>query len=269
MAAGQIHVNPQTGEPGKCRANVKCPYGDDAPHFEHERDARLYFEIAMEDGEEQGRKVFRVVDAARAFRRAEEKIEMAKSIKARNLDWRVAEWVKSQGAADVDSSIVQLESQRDEALAALKADGLRPEQVIDVEKHKLKTVKDIHKLVTEGKPVYESYLDRKEETWNQRLEKINNTVGYSDKTARDRALFNLKLSVIRELPTKRILEHEGMSRALDSDFLAGRGQRIAQAIPGIGEASSNRRGASIEPGRTGDFNRSALDRAAQFISTLK
>jgi len=254
VASGQIHVNPETGEPGKCRANIACPYGKDAPHFEHERDARLYFEIKMEDGEEAGRKVFRVVDAGRAYRRAEEKIV-------------TAEYQKSQGK-DMDNTIAELEKKRDDAQAALEAEGLRPEQVVDGAKGKLKALKDIRKLVTEGKPASESYLDRKEDTWKQRLDKINSTVDSSDREARARALFNLKLSIIRELPTKRILEHEGMSRALDKDFLAGRGQRIAQAIPGIGEAADNRKGASVDPGKLGEFNRSALDRAARFISSL-
>lgn len=254
MTAGQIHVNPETGEPGQCRANIACPYGKDAPHFEHERDARLYFEITMEDGEEQGRKVFRVVDAGRAYRRAKEKLV-------------TAEYQKSLGK-DMDSTIADLKKQRDDAQAALKADGLNPEQVVDGAKGKLKALKDIRKLVTDGKPASESYLDRKEETWKQRLDKINSTVDPADKEARERALFNLKLSVIRELPTKRILEHSGMSKALSKDFSAGLGQRIARAIPGIGEAADNRKGASIDPGKLDEFNQSALDRAAKFISSL-
>lgn len=41
---GKIHVNPNTGEPGRCDAQIQCRFGNNTPHFENEVDARKHFE---------------------------------------------------------------------------------------------------------------------------------------------------------------------------------------------------------------------------------
>lgn len=38
------HVNPQTGEPGKCTAEIQCRFGSDADHYTDEVSARQAFE---------------------------------------------------------------------------------------------------------------------------------------------------------------------------------------------------------------------------------
>lgn len=40
----KFHVNPETGEPGICRAKVKCKFGGDSEHFTSEEAARSSFE---------------------------------------------------------------------------------------------------------------------------------------------------------------------------------------------------------------------------------
>jgi hypothetical protein len=40
------HINPETGEPGKCRALIKCRFGD-AEHYDTEESARVAFETKM------------------------------------------------------------------------------------------------------------------------------------------------------------------------------------------------------------------------------
>lgn len=250
MAVRSIHVNPNTGEPGKCSAKIACRYGEDTPHFEHERDGRLYFEIKMEDGEAAGRRVFDVVNAARDFRRADESIQMARH--QRN-----------------DADEAKFTAEREAARAKLASRGIRPEDVIDSNKRALKKITDIRTLVLRQKTPSQSYLERKTKVWDSRLDRVLTETADRDDAARNRALFTLKLSVIRELPTKRILDHPRLSKALDSDFnVAGRAQRIAKAIPGVGEAMDNRRAAQVAPGRDEEYIASALDSAADFFEKV-
>lgn len=43
-----FHVNPETGEPGKCSAKKgNCPFGADEPHFESKAEARLHYETTQ------------------------------------------------------------------------------------------------------------------------------------------------------------------------------------------------------------------------------
>ncbi len=49
----KYHVNPTTGEAGKCRARHNCPYGGENEHYSTAADARKAFEKYM-DGKEQG-----------------------------------------------------------------------------------------------------------------------------------------------------------------------------------------------------------------------
>lgn len=41
------HVNPETGEPGLCRAAISCPFGGEELHFDTESDARKFYEAKM------------------------------------------------------------------------------------------------------------------------------------------------------------------------------------------------------------------------------
>lgn len=43
------HVNPETGEPGLCRAAVSCPFGGNDLHFDTENDARKFYEAKMSE----------------------------------------------------------------------------------------------------------------------------------------------------------------------------------------------------------------------------
>lgn len=40
----RFHVNPDSGDVNVCRAQKKCRFGDDAPHFSNERDAEAFYE---------------------------------------------------------------------------------------------------------------------------------------------------------------------------------------------------------------------------------
>lgn len=42
-----FHVNPETGEPGPCRASIQCRFGDKTEHYESPEDARAAYEIQM------------------------------------------------------------------------------------------------------------------------------------------------------------------------------------------------------------------------------
>lgn len=44
-----FHINPKTGEPGKCRARYKCPYGNESAHSEDPQVLRKTYEEFMED----------------------------------------------------------------------------------------------------------------------------------------------------------------------------------------------------------------------------
>lgn len=45
-----FHLNPNTGEPGKCSASLKaCPFGGESEHYESETAARRAFEASMDD----------------------------------------------------------------------------------------------------------------------------------------------------------------------------------------------------------------------------
>lgn len=44
MSISLFHLNSITGEPGKCRARYKCPYGDDGGHFSDPQEARDTYE---------------------------------------------------------------------------------------------------------------------------------------------------------------------------------------------------------------------------------
>lgn len=44
----RFHINPETGEPGRCTAQIKCPYGDlETDHYPSPEIARLSYEIKM------------------------------------------------------------------------------------------------------------------------------------------------------------------------------------------------------------------------------
>ncbi len=250
MVVRSIHVNPNTGEPGKCSAKIACRYGDDTPHFEHERDARLYYEIKMEDGEAAGRKVFDVVNSARDFRRADEQLRIAKH-------------------RGTEAEAIRLAEERELAREQLEASGFEPQELIDSSRSALKNLSEIRTMVLQQKSPSQSYLERKTKVWDRRLDRVLSETADRDPAARDRALFTLKLSVIRELPTKRILDHARLSKSLESDFnVAGRAQRIARAIPGVSEAGDNRRASKVLPGREEEYISSALDRAADFFEKV-
>lgn len=42
-------MNPKTGEPGKCRARYKCPYGNESAHSNDPQELRKTYEDFMED----------------------------------------------------------------------------------------------------------------------------------------------------------------------------------------------------------------------------
>lgn len=44
----KFHINPQTGNPGRCKAAVQCPYGGESEHFKSKKDAREHYENKME-----------------------------------------------------------------------------------------------------------------------------------------------------------------------------------------------------------------------------
>lgn len=47
----RYHINPQTGDPGVCKAMVKCPYGDlDKDHYDSKEAARKAYEKVQERG---------------------------------------------------------------------------------------------------------------------------------------------------------------------------------------------------------------------------
>lgn len=47
MSLKRYHINPETGEPGRCLAKRKCRFGADAAHYPSERDARFAYERTM------------------------------------------------------------------------------------------------------------------------------------------------------------------------------------------------------------------------------
>lgn len=44
-----FHINPETGEPGPCRATIQCRFGDNTEHYESPEDARDAYEIRMNE----------------------------------------------------------------------------------------------------------------------------------------------------------------------------------------------------------------------------
>lgn len=44
-----FHINPKTGEPGKCRARYKCPYGNELGHSDDPQALRKTYEDFMDD----------------------------------------------------------------------------------------------------------------------------------------------------------------------------------------------------------------------------
>lgn len=44
-----FHINPKTGEPGKCRARYQCPYGNESAHSDDPQVLRKTYEDFMED----------------------------------------------------------------------------------------------------------------------------------------------------------------------------------------------------------------------------
>lgn len=49
MANGFYHINPETGDPGKCSAGQgHCPFGNDDTHYTSAESAREAFEIKSE-----------------------------------------------------------------------------------------------------------------------------------------------------------------------------------------------------------------------------
>lgn len=44
-----FHINPKTGEPGKCRARYQCPYGNESAHSDDPQELRKIYEDFMED----------------------------------------------------------------------------------------------------------------------------------------------------------------------------------------------------------------------------
>lgn len=44
----KYHINPETGNPGVCRATVSCRFGDSDKHFDSKEDARQFYEREQE-----------------------------------------------------------------------------------------------------------------------------------------------------------------------------------------------------------------------------
>lgn len=44
---GKFHVNPESGNPGECKAEVQCPFGGDEAHYTSADNARKAFELSM------------------------------------------------------------------------------------------------------------------------------------------------------------------------------------------------------------------------------
>lgn len=44
-----FHINPETGEPGPCRANIQCRFGEKTEHYSSAEDARDAYEIKMNE----------------------------------------------------------------------------------------------------------------------------------------------------------------------------------------------------------------------------
>lgn len=45
----KFHINPNTGEPGLCKATISCPFGGEDNHFDSPEAARAVFEDRMAD----------------------------------------------------------------------------------------------------------------------------------------------------------------------------------------------------------------------------
>jgi len=43
----RYHVNLETGEPGICKAEIKCPFGEEKLHFDSSADARKSYELSQ------------------------------------------------------------------------------------------------------------------------------------------------------------------------------------------------------------------------------
>lgn len=252
--AGRIHVNPETGEPGKCSAKIACRFGEDAPHFEFENDARLYFEMKMEDGEEEARRVISVIDTAREFERADSKL-------------RIAQQYNRPYPEDEEKALSEA---REGARAKLAEQGLEPEDLIDHRRYSLRKLADIRAVVLRGKSApSDAYLEKKVGTWDSKLDKVLAETADKNDAARDRAFFNLKLMILRELPTKSVLRNDRLNKSLSEDGTDySKLQRIGQSIPGVSEAAQNRRAAKVAPGNEEEYISKALNRAADIFEKI-
>ncbi len=118
---GKYHINPKTGNPGKCTAEFYCPFGSDEEHYETTTLARKAFESRQ--GE------FELTPAAQI------KLLKRKLVRKENLDWNpierdlgfITEWEKPW-TADEEFNLAKIQElnkllDTGEFTAELKAQG--------------------------------------------------------------------------------------------------------------------------------------------------
>lgn len=77
----QFHINPANGEPGPCRAQIACPFGDETEHYPTKEDARLAYEGKMQAFPQ--RKSMKLMDAQDLKRAVLEEADLNPIHKAR------------------------------------------------------------------------------------------------------------------------------------------------------------------------------------------
>lgn len=125
----RFHINPETGNPNKCEAMVRCPFGDlDSDHFDSKDDARR----AYEKGEIEGT-VPEVVKKAKSL---EDQLASAKEAE-RNIQSRIGKMMNVQrdlidAVASADKLLKSLknipfDSQEDRAAQAIVLTKIKKE----------------------------------------------------------------------------------------------------------------------------------------------
>jgi len=94
---GKYHINPKTGNPGKCSATVNCPFGGESEHYETTTLARKAFEQRQDE--------FTLTPAAQI------KLFKRQLVRKENVDWNaierdlgfITEWEKPWTADEISN----------------------------------------------------------------------------------------------------------------------------------------------------------------------
>lgn len=270
----KFHINPETGEPGKCSAaEGNCPYKDVSNHFDSAADARKGYEEEME-----ARAKYEELTNL-----AGELIEKTLALRA-VLDERQKHTAKDPEWADIRERAAAAKKAHQKVLAKVEQQGLNARSLIlgvDT-KGNIFNKDQLYRVRPYPGEVYtkmanvpirpgsdlpvpgDAAIERSKKRWEKEKAKLEELAfGSAEREAARKSLIR---RIIKETPDKHAITE------LKTDLSSWEIQKLASSTPGVFEVSEMRVKAGVDARGDSDeawaFRQRSLKAAQEFIDGL-